>query len=465
MKHADYKAKSLEELIEEIKQSDLTSEQQSRMLGELEVKGSHDVTTEDSSVVHRGEDMYQYSDRQLIQKMDFSGSAVNALSSMDDLLDRDRQREKDGFPRKIRVGRLIKPGKIDGNSIVIVPTTVEEKLIHDSSSNYTNSDESGGTGEGKEGEIIGEQAVRPEQDGEGNGAGEGQEAGHDMQSTAYDLGRILTQKFELPNLKDRGAKRSLTKYTYDITDKNRGFGQVLDKKATLKKVLETNFNLGRIPDVNTIDSTGFLVSPQDKIYRILSREKDYESQALVFFVRDYSGSMEGKCTELVVSQHVLIYSWLLYQYSRRVETRFILHDTSAKEVPDFYTYYNSRVAGGTQVAAAYRLVNEIVEKENLASEYNIYVFHGTDGDDWDTTGEKTIPELKKVMEYANRVGISIVSHGYAINEKTEVQAYLENSELLTQQSDLLRLDVMDENANETRLIDGIRKLISQDVHA
>ena len=186
---------------------------------------------------------------------------------------------------------------------------------------------------------------------------------------------------------------------------------------------------------------------------------------MVFFVRDYSGSMEGKCTELVVAQHVLIYSWLLYQYAKRVEVRFILHDTGAKEVPDFYTYYNSRVAGGTQVAAAYHLVNEIVEKENLAQEYNIFVFQGTDGDDWDTTGEKTVPELEKVMEYASRVGISIVSHAYAANEKTEVQAYLENSGLLQERSDLLRMDVMTEDASEARLIEGIRKLISHEVPA
>ena len=37
---------------------------------------------------------------------------------------------------------------------------------------------------------------------------------------------------------------------------------------------------------------------------------------MVFFVRDYSGSMSGKPTELVVTQHVLIYSWLLYQYAQ-----------------------------------------------------------------------------------------------------------------------------------------------------
>lgn len=408
--------------------------------------------------------LYSWSDISVLQSKNAQPNPVLAISSMDELLERDRRREKDGFPRKIKVGRLIKPGKTDNGSIVIVPTTEEEKFVHDSSFNYTTGGESSGTGDGEDGEIIGEQPVRPEH-GEGNGAGDGQEQGHDMESSAYDLGRILTEKFELPNLKDRGTRKSLTKYTYDITDKNRGFGQALDKKATLRKVLETNFNLGRIPDINNIDTTDFLVSPHDRIFRVLSQEKDYESQALVFFVRDYSGSMEGKCTELVVAQHVMIYSWLLYQYAKRVETRFIVHDTGAKEVPDFYTYYNSRVAGGTQVSAAYKLVNELVEKENLAQNYNIYVFQGTDGDDWDTTGEKTIPELKKILTYASRVGISIIAHTYAANEKSEVQTYLEQSGLLKERSDLLKLDTMTEEADETRLIDGIRKLLSNEVPA
>ena len=100
----------------------------------------------------------------------------------------------------------------------------------------------------------------------------------------------------------------------------------------------------------------------------------------------------------MVTQHVLIYSWLLYQYAHQVESRFILHDTEAKEVKDFYTYYNSKVAGGTQVFSAYEKVNQIVKEENLAADYNIYVFHGTDGDDWDTEGKKAIPALREMMK-------------------------------------------------------------------
>ena len=379
------------------------------------------------------------------------------IGSIDDLLEWDKQRDKDGFPRKIRVGRMVKPGKGGRDKIVVVPTTVEEKFIHDRSFDPTKEEQSGGTGEGEEGEVIGEEPVRG--DAGAGGAGEGETGPHEMESSAYDLGRLLTEQFELPNLKEKGKKRALARYTYDLTDKNRGFGQFLDKKASLRKILETNIGLGNISDWDDIDPTRLLVAPHDMIYRILSREIDYESQALVFFIRDYSGSMHGPPTEVVVSQHVLIYSWLLYQYARQVESRFILHDTEAKEVPDFYTYYNSKVAGGTKVVSAYRLVNKIVDQENLAQDYNIYIFHGTDGEDWDTEGKETVPELKKMLAYANRMGITIAHENSGAEKKTVVEKYVVDSKLLEEKPDLLRLDVVQVNADETRLIEGIKKLI------
>ena len=380
-----------------------------------------------------------------------------SVHTVDELLERDKKREEDGFPRKIRVGRMIKPGKGDKDKIVIVPTTVEEKFIHDSSFKTQEEGPSGGTGEGEEGEVIGEEPIR-EQSGQG-GAGEGEGGPHEMESSAYDLGRVLTEKFELPNLKEKGKKRSLTHYSYDLTDRNRGVGQILDKKATLRKIVETNISLGNLPDRENIDPTRFVISPGDMIYRILSREIDYESQAMVFFLRDYSGSMLGSPTELVVSQHVLIYSWLLYQYARQVETRFILHDTEANEVTDFYTYYNSRVAGGTKVVSAYRLVNEIVQKESLARDYNIYIFHGTDGDDWDKDGKETIPEIKTMLTYANRIGITVVENTFSAGAQTQVEKYIADSKLLEEYPALIRMDTMKGDADETRLIAGIKKLI------
>lgn len=453
-----------------LKREGLTPEREQKILSELYDEGSHDLPDDVSpsesagtkTFFHVPYTIYEYNDLNALQAFTALQSTYNtSLRSIDELLERDRQREKDGFPKKINVGRLIKPGKGDKDKIVIIPTTVEEKFIHDSLRQDTDEEQpSGGTGDGEEGEVIGEQPIR-EEGASGAGPGEGESGPHEMESSAYDLGRILTEKFELPNLKDKGKKRSLTRYTYDLTDKNRGFGQFLDKKATLRKILETNITLGNVPDTSDIDPTRFLISPWDKVYRILSREKDYESQAMVFFLRDYSGSMAGKPTEIIAAQHVMIYSWLMYQYDMQVETRFILHDTEATEVKDFYTYYNSKVAGGTKVASAYRLVNETVEKENLAKDYNIYVFHGTDGDDWDTEGKEAIPELKKILAYANRIGITIAQHSYATSQTSEVEKYLKKSKLLAEKNDLLRLDVMAEDADEPRLIEGIKKLIGE----
>ena len=396
-----------------------------------------------------------------------ASASIASVQSLDYLLARDKQREKDGFPRKIRVGKMVKPSPDGDDKIVIVPTTVEEKLIHDKvrvveegeGEGDDGSAGEGGAGEGEEGEVIGERPIRPEQSGQG-GAGQGEGGSHDVESNAYDLGKILTEQFELPNLRDKGKKRSLTKYTYDLTDKNRGFGQVLDKKATLKRIIQTNISLGRIKTDSRVDPVELLISPKDRVYRILSKEMDYESQAVVFFVRDYSGSMGGKPTELVVNQHVLIYSWLTYQYENQVETRFILHDTEAKEVDNFQTYYNLAVAGGTQVYTAYRLVNKIVEEENLERDNNIYVFHGTDGDDWDTKGDKALPELEKMLSYASRVGITIAENGFGISGQTEVEKYILKSGWLEEKKEYLRLDVISKDTSETRLINGIKELIS-----
>ena len=440
-------------------------EQEQKIRSELEGDRCRKISRMQLDAEHRAPDFLQniYATNDFCKLQNTSGpkgSYVNRLRSIDELLERDKQREKDGFPRKIRVGRLVKPRKGNKEKIVVVPTTVEEKFLHEKRLSPAEDEPSGGAGQGEEGEVIHEQPVHDPETQGGAGSGQGDGGQHEMESNAYDLGKILTEHFELPNLKDKGKKRSLSRYTYDLTDKNQRFGQIIDKKATLRKIVETNIILGNLRDMGHIDPTGFLISPSDRIYRILSREKDYDSQAVVFFLRDYSGSMLGKPTELVVSQHVLIYSWLLYQYAMQVESRFILHDTEAKEVDDFYTYYNSKVAGGTRVASAFRLVNDIVEKENLAADYNIYIFHGTDGDDWDREGQESIPELKKMLTYVNRIGISIAEHPGSAGNETEVEQYLKKSGLLNENPGLFRLDVMHQDADETRIIEGIKALIS-----
>ncbi|HNW99081.1 MAG TPA: DUF444 family protein [Bacteroidales bacterium] len=384
-----------------------------------------------------------------------------SLQTLEDLLARDKKREEDGLPRRIKIGKFIKPDKNKKEQIVVVPTTTEPKFYHDNSTTEE-SEQTGGSGDGEEGDILGEQPIKPtEGEGEGTGAGQGESGDHDISSDAFDLGKILTEKFELPNLKTKGKKVSLTKFQYDLTDKNRGFGQLLDKRTSLKKIIQTNILLGKA-DPSDINPDDLIVNPNDKIYRIMSKEKDFEAQAVVFFIRDYSGSMQGKPTEAVVTQHLLIYSWLMFQYQKNVTVRFVLHDTEAKEVKDFYEYYKSAVAGGTSVYAAYEYVANVIEKEQLAKDYNIFVFHGTDGDDWEEKGEKAIDAIKRMLPLLSRMGITVARNSWTVGDKlTTVEQYIEDSGLLDEKNKLLRIDSFSaETITEERLIEGIKKLLS-----
>lgn len=405
--------------------------------------------------------IYDFTDYNTIAALESVGSTATRIFDLDRLLAKDKMREKDGFPRKIRLGKLVKPSGDGKNKIIVVPTAHEEKFYHQNNDPRLGEGPStGGSGDGEEGEVIGEQPLR-EGEGEGQGAGQGRGGEHSMGSDSYDIGKVLTEQFELPNIKDKGKKTSLTKYTYDLTDKNRGHGQILDKKATLKRLVATNLSLGYINAKEKIDTSKMILSPGDRMFKILSKEKDYESQAVVFFVRDYSGSMHGKPTEAVVTQHVYINSWLVYQYNRQVISRFILHDTDAVEVPDFYTYYNKNVAGGTEVTAAYKLVNKIIEEENLASQYNIYVFHGTDGDDWDNEGVNTMAQLKILLQYTNRMGITVAENSYSRRGESTMERYLRKSGILDNERDKLHFDSFRaDEADESRLIKSIKELIS-----
>jgi len=385
-----------------------------------------------------------------------------ALKSLDELLKKDKEREKDGFPKKIKIGKFVKPTKGgDKNKIIIIPTVVEEKFIHDDrarSKDFLDEEgrESSGSGEGNVGDVIYEKSIYEDDEGDENGVGSEEGGEHDIASDAYDLGKILTEKFELPNIKDKGKKKIFSRYVYDFTNMNRGSGQFLDKKATLKEIVKTNIGLENISSSN-ITPENLLFVPRDKVYKTLAKEKEYDSRALVFFMRDYSGSMMGGPASLIVSQHIMIYSWLIYQYKERVDLRFILHDMKAKEVPDFHTYYKTGSGGGTDIATGFKKINEIVRDERLSNDYNIYVFYGTDGEDGNKGGEETKKEIEQMFKYVNRIGVTIIA---GKNSSSTMEEYIKTSDFLYKNQELIRFYKMEENSDEDEIIKCVKYLIS-----
>ena len=106
----------LTELYERLKKKGLTLEQERKILAELEAADAHDIPDAgkagSSKSFRKFQNIYNYDDLSFLQGITALQSTHNtSLRSIDELLERDKQREEDGFPRKINVGRLIKPGK------------------------------------------------------------------------------------------------------------------------------------------------------------------------------------------------------------------------------------------------------------------------------------------------------------------------------------------------------------------
>lgn len=386
-----------------------------------------------------------------------------AASTLDELLQRDAQRKNDGFFPRINVTKVLAPGT--GFDIVLIPTTVEEKFYHDTRPLHPMSgQEQTGSGEGEEGEMIGYEPAEGES-GQGSGKKEGSQAGagegeHGLGNDPYEIGKVITKKLRLPNLRHKG-KQFLADRQFELTDRNRGSGQLVDQRRTLDNLIRTNMLLGIIPpdttDFTTIPFDNLLVSPNDIEYRILSVEPTYESRALVFFARDYSASMQGLPAEQVVKQQILIYSWLVYQYQRKVETRFFLHSEVSKEVPDFRTYFRLLTEGGTRIESVFSHINAVVEAENLARDYNIYIFYGGDGDDLgEAFSKRAVEEIEKALSYVNRLGITIVN-----DQERSFSAVLSQSGILAKKPNLIRYDLISRDADQDRLIKGINKLVSE----
>ncbi|HKJ64938.1 MAG TPA: hypothetical protein VJ969_06025, partial [Desulfopila sp.] len=149
------------ELIARLQEKQLTPQQKQEVMEQLRL--FEEIRNEAPLEAPFVAGVYDYHDLQLLHGDVIMRMAQSSMHSLDDLIARDGQREKDGFPRKIRIGKMIKPSQSGAEKVVVVPTTVEEKLLHDSISVEEEEEGGeGGSGEGEEGEVIGEQPIRQE---------------------------------------------------------------------------------------------------------------------------------------------------------------------------------------------------------------------------------------------------------------------------------------------------------------
>ena len=223
-----------------------------------------------------------------------------------------------------------------------------------------------------------------------------------------ELATILGEELELPDIKPKGRPRQeATKNKYSGMAPV-GPAGLRHFKSSYKRALQRYISSGVYTPENPV------IVPQrgDFRYRAFKPVVKPQASAVVIYMMDVSGSMGEEQKEIVRLESFWINSWLKKHY-KGLETRFIIHDATAKEV-DEATFFSTSESGGTLISSAFKLAKEIIDKDYPPDKWNIYPFHFSDGDNW--SGEDTRFCMKLLQEFflpnVNQFGYGQVESKY-----------------------------------------------------
>jgi len=243
-----------------------------------------------------------------------------------------------------------------------------------------------GQGEGNPGDVLAPGNVQPGPGQAGEGEGEHQ---LEVDITLDELAEILGEELALPRIKPKGKEQIFTtrvKYTGVNTT---GPESLRHFRRTFKQALKRQISSGTYNPKNPV----IIPTRADKRYRTWKIENLPQSNAVIIYMMDVSGSMGDEQKEIVRAESFWIDTWLRTQY-KGIEVRYIIHDATAREV-DRETFFHTRESGGTMISSAYKLCRDIIKADYPPSAWNIYPFHFSDGDNWSADDTRACVEILK----------------------------------------------------------------------
>jgi uncharacterized protein len=235
-----------------------------------------------------------------------------------------------------------------------------------------------GQGEGGPGTPIGQGPAEEGEQKAGNAPGE---HGLEVDISLQELADMLGQELELPKIAPKGSGNINSQRIKYSGIHSVGPDSLRHVKRTFKEALKRQIIAGTYnPDDPVI-----VPIKKDFRYRTYKNITKPENNAVIIYMMDVSGSMGDEQKEIVRTESFWIDTWLRSQYNS-IHIRYIIHDAAAREV-DQSTFYHTRESGGTLISSAYKLCNEIIDKQYPTSDWNIYCLHFSDGDNW--SGEDT----------------------------------------------------------------------------
>jgi len=244
-----------------------------------------------------------------------------------------------------------------------------------------------GQGDGQEGQPI----ARGDQEGEGIGRAGGDPGQHilEVDVTLDELAAILGDELELPRIEPKGKATIQQEKARYRSIRRVGPESLRHFKRTYVEALRRQVSAGEY------DATRPRVVPikEDRRYRSWETTPEPQANAVIVYMMDVSGSMTDEQKEIVRTEAFWIDTWLRSQYDG-VECRYIIHDATAKEV-DEQTFYHTRESGGTRISSAYKVCADLLDREFSPSEWNIYLFQFSDGDNWGEDNRQAMRLLRE----------------------------------------------------------------------
>ena len=256
-----------------------------------------------------------------------------------------------------------------------------------------------GNGESQPGQVVGRQ------EGEGQPTRAGDRPGVDYYETDVSLDELIDLMFEDLELPDLERKR-LREVPSERTAKRKGYRQVgirqrLDKRRTARARVKRMMATRGAEEIEA-EPTRFPFHDDDLTYRHLITDVREESNAVVVCIMDTSGSMDTMKKYLARCFFFLLYQFIRTKY-RNVELVFIAHHTEAKEVTED-EFFHKGESGGTLISSGYAKALEIIAERYHPSLWNIYAFHCSDGDNFDTDNPTALRTAKELADLSNLFG-------------------------------------------------------------
>ncbi len=311
-----------------------------------------------------------------------------------------RGRIKKNLKEYIKSGEFIAK---QGNEKISVPISRVD-LPH-----FRFSDQQGGVaqGPGEKGDSL----SKGDQD-KGNGdkkaSQEGSEHAIEVEVSLSELADMLGEELGLPNIDKRGSNRLHSEALKYTGIHNTGPNALRHFKRTFKNALKRQISMGIYDPEHPV----IVPIKEDMRFRSFKRHVKPQSNAVIIYMMDVSGSMGDEQKEIVRIESFWIDTWLRRHYDG-IECRYIIHDAMAKEV-DRTTFFHTRESGGTMISSAYRLCADIIRADYSPSEWNIYPFHFSDGDNWSVDDTRLCVGLlkKRILPFVNQFSYGQVESPY-----------------------------------------------------